>query len=82
MPLNGARYKVNAVHTSLHMLETLTGDNAGRILALLKMPCGPVIELLNSGTYKTAILYESMFCKSVKQNERIVVLRSNRAGIL
>ena len=39
--VNGARYIVKDMKTNVVFLESLTGDNAGQMLALPKMPCGP-----------------------------------------
>lgn len=39
--VNGARYVVRAVQPNLLFLESLTGDNIGRLFALPKMPCSP-----------------------------------------
>lgn len=36
---NGARYILKTVHTNLLILESYTGENTDKILALPKMPC-------------------------------------------
>lgn len=39
--VNGARYILKAVYIKLLTLESLTGDNASKALALPKIPCNP-----------------------------------------
>lgn len=38
---NSGRYIVKSIHSNLLVLKSLTGDNAGKIFALPRMPCRP-----------------------------------------
>lgn len=79
--VNGARYIVKAIHTSLLMLKSWTGDDASNILDLLNIPRGAgdsnfAIQEITRTQFPMKICFAMTIKKAQMQFSRVRRVRS------